>query len=194
MGEYPAGNTRGTGNRPECQGYDNDSKMMVTCVDITAHVDPDTTPNEDRYLAVTATKKRTEHSIRPVSSALFCHWYDNFKANRVRTLKADWSICSYTCLACSLILTGLLYGERQVPVTNKRTTFKRHRFGGAVLLFGGRVIFWVPELPCMFRLDPWQAKSVGTTFWNNMYVFFGAPRAQNLCLWMTTTILTMQTS
>ncbi|GFU45049.1 transposable element Tcb2 transposase [Trichonephila clavipes] len=28
-----------------------------------------TTPNEDRYLAVTAKKKQTEHSIRPVSSA-----------------------------------------------------------------------------------------------------------------------------
>ncbi|GBN82621.1 hypothetical protein AVEN_222517-1 [Araneus ventricosus] len=48
-----------------------------------------TTPNEDRYLAVTA-----EHSIRPVSSALFSYLYDSFKADRVQTLRAHWSICS----------------------------------------------------------------------------------------------------
>ncbi|GFY25025.1 uncharacterized protein TNCV_2692161 [Trichonephila clavipes] len=52
-----------------------------------------TTPNEDRYLAVTA-KRQTEHSIRPVSSALFSYQYDSFKADRVQTLRAHWSICS----------------------------------------------------------------------------------------------------
>ncbi|GBN05790.1 hypothetical protein AVEN_10269-1 [Araneus ventricosus] len=52
-----------------------------------------TTPNEDRYLAVTA-KKQTEHSIRPVSSALFSYRYDSFKVDRVQTLRAHWSICS----------------------------------------------------------------------------------------------------
>ncbi|GFX23387.1 transposable element Tcb1 transposase [Trichonephila clavipes] len=31
-------------------------------------------------------KKQTEHSIRPVSSALFSYRYDSFKANRVRRL------------------------------------------------------------------------------------------------------------
>ncbi|GFX86277.1 uncharacterized protein TNCV_2561591 [Trichonephila clavipes] len=34
-----------------------------------------TTPNEVRYLAVTAKTKQTEHSIRPVSSALFSYRY-----------------------------------------------------------------------------------------------------------------------
>ncbi|GFT54397.1 uncharacterized protein TNCV_2727321 [Trichonephila clavipes] len=49
-----------------------------------------TTPKEDRYLAVT--DKR--NSIRPVSSALFSYRYDSFKADRVQTLRAHWSICS----------------------------------------------------------------------------------------------------
>ncbi|GFS60825.1 uncharacterized protein TNCV_2002051 [Trichonephila clavipes] len=52
-----------------------------------------TTPNEDRYLAVTA-KETDRHSIRPVSSALFSYRYDSFKAECVQTLRTHWSICS----------------------------------------------------------------------------------------------------
>ncbi|GFV95268.1 uncharacterized protein TNCV_4586431 [Trichonephila clavipes] len=51
-----------------------------------------TTPNEDRYLAVTP--KRNRRSIRPVSSALFSYRYDSFKADRLQTLRAHWAICS----------------------------------------------------------------------------------------------------
>ncbi|GFU72417.1 uncharacterized protein TNCV_933681 [Trichonephila clavipes] len=39
-------------------------------------------------------KKQTELSIRHVSSALFSYRYDSFKADRVQTLRAHWSICS----------------------------------------------------------------------------------------------------
>ncbi|GFU83232.1 uncharacterized protein TNCV_3738431 [Trichonephila clavipes] len=39
-------------------------------------------------------KKQTEYSIRPISSALFSYRYDSFKADRVPTLRAHWSICS----------------------------------------------------------------------------------------------------
>ncbi|GFU13445.1 uncharacterized protein TNCV_937571 [Trichonephila clavipes] len=56
-----------------------------------------TTPNEDRYIYIFVSyyqKKQMEHSIRPVSSALFSYRYDSFKADRVQTLKAHWSICS----------------------------------------------------------------------------------------------------
>ncbi|GFX16670.1 transposable element Tcb1 transposase [Trichonephila clavipes] len=41
-----------------------------------------TTPNKDRYLGSYCQKKQTEHSIRPVSSALFSYRYDSFKAHR----------------------------------------------------------------------------------------------------------------
>ncbi|GFS63789.1 uncharacterized protein TNCV_1128191 [Trichonephila clavipes] len=52
-----------------------------------------TTPNEDRYIFGSyCQKKQTEHSIRPVSSALFSYRYDSFKADRVQTLRAHWSI------------------------------------------------------------------------------------------------------
>ncbi|GFW03054.1 uncharacterized protein TNCV_156741 [Trichonephila clavipes] len=54
-----------------------------------------TTPNEDRYIFVSyCQKKQMEHSIRPVSSALFSYRYDSFKVDRVQTLRAHWSICS----------------------------------------------------------------------------------------------------
>ncbi|GFU98716.1 uncharacterized protein TNCV_2316731 [Trichonephila clavipes] len=61
-----------------------------------------TTPNEDRYIFGSyCQKKQTEHSIRPVSSALFSYRYDSFKADRVQTLRAHWSICSQACQMCS---------------------------------------------------------------------------------------------
>ncbi|GFW97182.1 uncharacterized protein TNCV_631871 [Trichonephila clavipes] len=54
-----------------------------------------TTPNEDRYIFGSyCQKKQTEHSIRPVSSALFSYRYESFKADRVQTLRAHWYICS----------------------------------------------------------------------------------------------------
>ncbi|GFU91140.1 uncharacterized protein TNCV_4924711 [Trichonephila clavipes] len=54
-----------------------------------------TTPNEDRYIFGSyCQKKQSEHSIRPISSALFSYRYDSFKADRVQMLRAHWSICS----------------------------------------------------------------------------------------------------
>ncbi|GFT60003.1 uncharacterized protein TNCV_2686881 [Trichonephila clavipes] len=54
-----------------------------------------TTPNDDWYIFGSyCQKKQTEHSIRPVSSALFSYRHDSFKADRVQTLRAHWSICS----------------------------------------------------------------------------------------------------
>ncbi|GFV33352.1 uncharacterized protein TNCV_1498721 [Trichonephila clavipes] len=54
-----------------------------------------TTPNEGRYIFGSHyQKKQTEHSIRPLWSALFSYRYDSFKADRVQTLRAHWSICS----------------------------------------------------------------------------------------------------
>ncbi|GFW38145.1 uncharacterized protein TNCV_602211 [Trichonephila clavipes] len=54
-----------------------------------------TTPNEDRYIFGSyCQKKQTEHSIRPVSSALFNYRYVSFKADRIQALREHWSICS----------------------------------------------------------------------------------------------------
>ncbi|GFT38760.1 uncharacterized protein TNCV_1499331 [Trichonephila clavipes] len=54
-----------------------------------------TTPNEDRYIFGSyCQKKQTEHSIRPISSALFSYRYDSFQVDRVQTLRTHWSICS----------------------------------------------------------------------------------------------------
>ncbi|GFX82180.1 transposable element Tcb1 transposase [Trichonephila clavipes] len=82
-----------------------------------------TTPNEDRYLAVTAKKKQTEYIIKPVSSALFSYRHESFKADRVQTLRVHWSICS-------------------APGTHnhQENTIERHRYGGAEWLVWGGII------------------------------------------------------
>ncbi|GFU63668.1 HTH_Tnp_Tc3_2 domain-containing protein [Trichonephila clavipes] len=54
-------------------------------------------------------------------------------------------------LVCSLILAGLYYGERQVPVTTKRTPFNDT---ATVFQEGsfGEELFLAPELTSMFRV------------------------------------------
>ncbi|GFT95945.1 uncharacterized protein TNCV_312661 [Trichonephila clavipes] len=75
--------------------FGNDSKMMVMCVDVTAQVAPELQRRmRTGILGSYCQKKQTEHSIRPVSSALFSYRYDSFKADRVQMLRARWSICS----------------------------------------------------------------------------------------------------
>ncbi|GFV89980.1 transposable element Tcb1 transposase [Trichonephila clavipes] len=70
------------------------------------------TPNEDRYIFGSyCQKKQTEHSIRPVSSALFSYRYDSFKADRVQTLRAHWSICSTDLHVQSVTMTGHIYRD-----------------------------------------------------------------------------------
>ncbi|GFW18488.1 HTH_Tnp_Tc3_2 domain-containing protein [Trichonephila clavipes] len=68
--------------RVSSPGFNNDSKMM----------------------------KQTEHSIRPVSSALFNYQYDSLKADRVQTLRAHWSrpvrCVPLTATHCRLRLTS----------------------------------------------------------------------------------------
>ncbi|GFV62089.1 cubilin [Trichonephila clavipes] len=85
-----------------------------------------TTPNEDQYIYIFGRycqKKQMEHSIRPVSSALLSCRYDSFKADRVQTLSAHWSICS---------APGTRY--------HQENTIERHRYGGAGWLVWGGII------------------------------------------------------
>ncbi|GFS71220.1 HTH_Tnp_Tc3_2 domain-containing protein [Trichonephila clavipes] len=49
--------------------------------------------------------KQTEHSIRPVWSALFRYQYDSFKADRLQLLRAHWSIFSYRIVRCVTLTT-----------------------------------------------------------------------------------------
>ncbi|GFV13436.1 uncharacterized protein TNCV_129341 [Trichonephila clavipes] len=86
MWVYPAGSIRGTWNHPEChlQALEDDGNVSRCYSTGLPRV---TTPNEDRYLAITA-KRQTEHSIRPVSSAPS---YRYEKADRVQTFRAEYS-------------------------------------------------------------------------------------------------------
>ncbi|GFS66798.1 transposable element Tcb1 transposase [Trichonephila clavipes] len=67
---------------------------------------------------------------------------------------------------------------------HQENTIERHRYGGAGWLAFGEELFLVPDLTCMFRV----AISIGMSFWNNMYICFGASWVLNFCLWMTTPV------
>ncbi|GFW41931.1 HTH_Tnp_Tc3_2 domain-containing protein [Trichonephila clavipes] len=109
-----------------------------------------TTPNEDRYIFGSyCQKKQAEHRIRPVSSALFSYRYDSFKADHVQTLRAHWSICSFSLQSDSRrTLIWKAPGTRY----HQENTIERHRYGGAGWFAFGEELFLVPELTCMFKV------------------------------------------
>ncbi|GFV91845.1 transposable element Tcb1 transposase [Trichonephila clavipes] len=74
--------------------------MMVMRVDVTAQVAPELQRRMRTGIWQLLPKKQTEHSIRPVSSALFSYRYDSFKTGREQTLRAHWSIYSYRPVRC----------------------------------------------------------------------------------------------
>ncbi|GFX51875.1 cubilin [Trichonephila clavipes] len=94
-------------------------------------------PNEDQYLAVTAKINKIEHSIRPVSSALFSYRYDSFKADRVHTLRAHWSICLFSLQSDSRqTLIWRAPGTRY----HQENTIEPHLYDGAGWLVWGGII------------------------------------------------------
>ncbi|GFU59972.1 transposable element Tcb1 transposase [Trichonephila clavipes] len=117
------------------QRFQNDGNVTRYCS--TGHP-RDTTPNEDRYLAVTGKKKQTEHSIRPVSSALSSGSGTTVSGQTVyTTLRAHWSICSFILQSYSRrTLTWRVPGTRY----HQENTIERHRYGGAGWLVWGGII------------------------------------------------------
>ncbi|GFW94809.1 cubilin [Trichonephila clavipes] len=93
-----------------------------------------TTPNEDRYIYLAITAKRNRRSTAP-QTCLVSYRYDNFKADRVQTIKAHWSICSFSLQSDSRrTLIWRAPGTRY----HQENTIERHRYGGAGwLVWGG---------------------------------------------------------
>ncbi|GFW41336.1 cubilin [Trichonephila clavipes] len=101
-----------------------------------------TAPNEDRYIFGSyCQKKPTEHSIRPVLSALFSYRYDSIEADRVQALR-DIGLYAHVSRF------SLQSDSRQtliwrVPGTryHQENTIARHRYGGAgCLVWGGAIL------------------------------------------------------
>ncbi|GFS99347.1 transposable element Tcb1 transposase [Trichonephila clavipes] len=73
-----------------------------------------------------------------------------------------------------------------------QNTIERHRYGGAGWLAWGGII-----LGSRTDMHVQSVTMTGHTYRevlsNNMYVVFGAPRVLNLCLCLTTPVLTVQT-
>ncbi|GFW14076.1 transposable element Tc3 transposase [Trichonephila clavipes] len=72
------------------------------------------------------------------SSALFSYRYDSFKADRVQTLRAHWSISSFSLQSDSRrTLIRIAPGTRY----HQENTIERHRYGGAGWLIWGGIVF-----------------------------------------------------
>ncbi|GFW50543.1 HTH_Tnp_Tc3_2 domain-containing protein [Trichonephila clavipes] len=113
---------------------------------------------------------------------------------------ALWTPQQWSCIMFSdESRFSLQYDSRRtliwrVPGTcyHKENTIERHRYGGAGwlvwrgIILGSRTDLHVQSVTMtghIYRMS----------FWNNMYVCFGAPWVLNFCLWMTTPDLTVQT-
>ncbi|GFU27433.1 transposable element Tcb1 transposase [Trichonephila clavipes] len=71
---------------------------------------------------------------------------------------------------------------------HQENTIERHRYGGAGWLVWREIILGSDlhvQSATMTDHIYWDS------FWNNMYVCFGAPWVLNFCLWMTTLVLTV---
>ncbi|GFV52325.1 HTH_Tnp_Tc3_2 domain-containing protein [Trichonephila clavipes] len=83
----------------------------------------------------------------------------------------------------------------RVPRTryHQENTIERYRYGGAGwlvwegIILGSRTDLHVQSVTMI------DHTSIGMSFWNNMYVGFGASWVMNFCLWVVTPVFTMQT-
>ncbi|GFU28588.1 transposable element Tcb1 transposase [Trichonephila clavipes] len=164
-----------------------------------------TTPNEDRYIFGSyCQKKQTEHSIKPVSSATGTTVSRETVYKRLghiglyarRPVRCD----PLTATHCRLRLTwsrehALLTPQKWFCVMfsdesrfslmsdsprtlrpgtryHQEDTIERHRYGCAGWLnWGGIILGSRTDL----HVQSVQARSMGISFWNHMYVFAGAP-------------------
>ncbi|GFV24977.1 HTH_Tnp_Tc3_2 domain-containing protein [Trichonephila clavipes] len=76
---------------------------------------------------------------------------------------------------------------------HQENTIERHRYGGAGWLVWGGIILGSRTNLYVQSVTMTGHISIGMSFWNNMYVCFGAPRVLDFCLWMTTPVLAVQT-
>ncbi|GFU91598.1 transposable element Tcb1 transposase [Trichonephila clavipes] len=76
---------------------------------------------------------------------------------------------------------------------HQKNIIERHRYGDAGWLVWGGIILGSRTDLHIQSVTMTGHTSLGMSFWNNMYVCFGAPWVLNFCLLMTTPVLTMQT-
>ncbi|GFY27754.1 transposable element Tcb2 transposase [Trichonephila clavipes] len=82
-------------------------------------------------------------------TCLVSYRYDSFKADRVQTLRAYWSICSFSLQSESRrTFIWRAPGTRY----HQENTVERHRYGGAGGLTFRKELLLLPELTSMYRV------------------------------------------
>ncbi|GFV88927.1 HTH_Tnp_Tc3_2 domain-containing protein [Trichonephila clavipes] len=138
--------------RVSSPGFGNDSKMMLSSATGT------TVLGQTVYRRLGHIGLYARRPVRCIPlTATHCRLRLTWSREHALWTPQPWSCVVFSLsptspgLVCSLILTGLKYGERQVPVTTERTPLsdtvtvvRDGSFGEELLL--------VPELTCMFRV------------------------------------------
>ncbi|GFV96505.1 HTH_Tnp_Tc3_2 domain-containing protein [Trichonephila clavipes] len=95
-----------------------------------------TTQNEDRYIYIWELLPKETDGVQH-QTCLFSYRYYSFKADRVQTLRAHWSICSFRLQSDShRTLIWRAPGTRY----HQENTIERHRNGGEGWLVWGGII------------------------------------------------------
>ncbi|GFT10728.1 HTH_Tnp_Tc3_2 domain-containing protein [Trichonephila clavipes] len=163
MGTYPAGNIRGTLNRPECQRFQDD---------VTAKRNRRSTASDQSHQLSSATGttvsrqtvyRRLEHiglyARRPVRCVPLTATHCRLRLTWSRE-HALWTPRRWSCVIFSDEYRFSLQKESRRNLIwraqgtryHLENTIERHCYGGAGWLVFGEDLFLVPELTCMFRV------------------------------------------
>ncbi|GFS51693.1 HTH_Tnp_Tc3_2 domain-containing protein [Trichonephila clavipes] len=180
--------------RVSSPGFGNDSKMMVMWIDVTAQVAPEL-----------QRRMRTGHiglyARRPVKCVPLTATHCRLRLTWNREL-ALWTPQQWSCMMFSdESMFSLQSDSRRTLIWrasgtryHQENTIERHCYGGAGWLAFGEELFLFPETDLHVQsVTMTRHTFIGISFWNNMYVCFGAPWVLNFCLWMTTPVLAVQT-
>ncbi|GFU46204.1 transposable element Tcb1 transposase [Trichonephila clavipes] len=136
MWAYPGGKIRGTWNRPESRLWQRfqDDGNVSRCYSTGVASELQRRTRTGIWQLLPKETDGAQHQ-----TYLFSYRYDSFKADRVQTLKAHWSICSKACLVQSDSRRALIW---RAPGTryNQESTIERHRYGGVGWLVWGGII------------------------------------------------------
>ncbi|GFU81619.1 HTH_Tnp_Tc3_2 domain-containing protein [Trichonephila clavipes] len=134
-------------------------------------------------------KETDEAQHQHVSATLFSYRYDSFKADHVQTLRAYWSICSFS----------LQFDSRRTliwraPRTryHQENTNERYRYVGAGWLDWGGIILGSRTDMHVFSVTMTDHIYRDVILEKHVRLFV-VPWVLNFCLWITLPILTVQT-
>ncbi|GFY06066.1 HTH_Tnp_Tc3_2 domain-containing protein [Trichonephila clavipes] len=184
--------------------FGNDSKMMVinrrsTASDLSRQLFSATGTTVSRHIGCTRLGHIGLYARRPVRCAPLTATHSRLRLTWSRE-HALWTPKQLSCVMFSDESRFSFQSDSRrtlvwrAPGTryHQENTIERHRYGGAGWLVWGSMILG-SRTDLHVQSVTMTGHTIRMSFWNNIYVCFGAPWVLNFCLWMTTPVLTVQT-